>query len=519
MLKNLQRCRAIRLDHDTIITLGCPHGVPQPIINQCLDRMRSFTVVAKEVLEAEFPSYDLNRAFCIFNLAAGSSSGGLTPLEDMPEEVSRDFRRLAQAFKVDLYELVAQYNDHLPMARRVKMLTGSSNHGAWSEALRKTQLHSKSSHPAGALVPVLQRYLCYTVSTAKVEQSFSKLKRILGEQCLGGSSIFEARLVKVVLDRTGTSSDDKRVHRARALWAEHWSKCRLPYSDRLDKGVDRPHRRHGERQWIRVRRDVVGRAAASRHGLGSMDEGGLTPTHCAVIEKQRKKNAKRKAIALREGTLLPEEQADALDDAAAEAIEMVKRAKKRMAETEKQHTRCSTSVSGDVLRGLPIFLESDAGGLTPALTKALTELACPIVQERTMAKVIVVKDLLDIGMRTKWCAALGGYYVTLVDTLEHGRGPIIHYHEARRMNRTLWLSPKFRERHPKVVSIMETLAFSGAEWTLQVSEKPTTKASLVLMRKGEDKAAVAPKGNKCYDLDGFFKLISKVRTLYKLKVK
>ena len=245
----------------------------------------------------------------------------------------------------------------------------------------------------------------------------------------------------------------------------------------------------------------------------------MTPTHCAVIEKQRKKNAKRKAIALREGTLLPEEQADALDDAAAEAIEMVKRAKKRMAETEKQHTRCSTSVSGDVLRGLPIFLESDAGGLTPALTKALTELACPIVQERTMAKVIVVKDLLDIGMRTKWCAALGGYYVTLVDTLEHGRGPIIHYHEARRMNRTLWLSPKFRERHPKVVSIMETLAFSGAEWTLQVSEKPTTKASLVLMRKGEDKAAVAPKGNKCYDLDGFFKLISKVRTLYKLKVK
>ena len=66
--------------------------------------------------------------------------------------------------------------------------------------------------------------------------------------------------------------------------------------------------------------------------------GGLTPMHCAVIEKQRKKNAKRKAIALREGTLLPEEQADALDDAAAETIEVVKRAKKRMAETEKQQS-------------------------------------------------------------------------------------------------------------------------------------------------------------------------------------
>ena len=113
-------------------------------------------------------------------------------------------------------------------------------------------------------MPVLQRYLCYTVSTAKVEQSFSKLKRVLGEQCLGGSATFEARLVKVVLDRTGTSKDADRIHRARALWADHWSTCRAPYSERLDKGVARPHRQHGERQWIRVRRDVVGRAAAGR---------------------------------------------------------------------------------------------------------------------------------------------------------------------------------------------------------------------------------------------------------------
>ena len=148
----------------------------------------------------------------------------------MPEEVSRNFKRLTQAFDVDLFELVAQYNDHLPMACRVKMLTNCSNQDAWREALRKTQRHSKSSHPAGALVPVLQRYLCYTVSTAKVEQSFSKLKRVLGEQCLGGSATFEARLVKVVLDRLGTATDNARIRRARELWVEHWSTCRRPYS-------------------------------------------------------------------------------------------------------------------------------------------------------------------------------------------------------------------------------------------------------------------------------------------------
>jgi hypothetical protein len=34
------------------------------------------------------------------------------------------------------------------------------------------------------------------------------------------------------------------------------------------------------------------------------------------------------------------------------------------------------------------------------------------------------------------------------------------------------------------------------------------------MRKGED---LPSNGNPCYDVDGFFKLISKVRALYKLK--
>ena len=529
MLTNLERStRAVRVGNGTIITLGCPHGVPRSIINQCLARMGSFTVVAKEVLEAEFPSYDLNRAFCIFNLA--SSGGGLTPHSSMPEEVSSNFRRLAQAFNVDVFELVGQYNDHLPMARRVKMLTNSSNQDAWSAALHKTQRHSKSSHPAGALFPVLQRYLCYTVSTAKVEQSFSKLKRVMGEQCLGGSATFEARLAKVVLDRTGTSKDNSRIQRARELWAEHWSTCRRPYSERLDKGVARPHRRHGERQWVRVRRDVVGRVAARRRradtedGLTSaVDAGGLTPAHCKVIEKQRQKGAKRKASALLEGTLLPEEQEDALEDAATEKVNMCKRAKQRLAATVKQHGLCSAPVSIDVLRGLPVFLE--AGGLTPALTATLTRLACNIVPDRTMAKVIIVKDLSDLGVRTKWCTALGGNYVTTACALELGRGPILLYHEGRHgVRRSIWLSPSFKERHPKVVGILQSLAFSteavehGSQWTLQVSEQPRTKGALVLMRKDEDEKTVAPKGNRCYDVEGFFGLIAKVRALYKLKV-
>ena len=157
-----------------------------------------------------------------------------------PQEASRAFKWLAQTFNVDMFHLFAQYNDHLPMARRVQMLTNCPSQEAWGEALRKTRRRSKSSNPAGALIPVLQRCSCCTVSTAKVEQSFSKLKRVLGEECRGGSEAFEARLIDVALGRKGTNDDHKRIVRANELRAEYWPTCRRPYSVRLDKVVPRP---------------------------------------------------------------------------------------------------------------------------------------------------------------------------------------------------------------------------------------------------------------------------------------
>ena len=62
MLKNLKRSRVMRMAANDIIALGCPQGVPESIINKRLARKQNFTEVAKEVLEAEFPNYDLNKA-------------------------------------------------------------------------------------------------------------------------------------------------------------------------------------------------------------------------------------------------------------------------------------------------------------------------------------------------------------------------------------------------------------------------------------------------------------------------
>ena len=90
--------------------------------------MRNFTEVAKEVLEAEFPSSNLNRAFCIFNLAKSGTPRNTADV--MPEEVAKAFKRLAQAFNIDMPLLVAQYNDLLTLSRHVKIMAKCSNREA-----------------------------------------------------------------------------------------------------------------------------------------------------------------------------------------------------------------------------------------------------------------------------------------------------------------------------------------------------------------------------------------------------
>ena len=96
-----------------------------------------------------------------------------------------------------------------------------------------------------------------------------------------------------------------------------------------------------------------------------------------------------------EGTLLADEAVDAKEDAAKEHVNMVKRAKERLAAASKQQRHCSTTISGEVLRGLSVYVEdaSEAGALIPALTK----LGCHMVLDRYLATAFVVPDLGDLG--------------------------------------------------------------------------------------------------------------------------
>ena len=321
MLKLLQTERVIYLNSGKTRVFG--GQVAPDIIASCLVRMKCFTKLAREVVSAEFPSYDLFAAFQVFDLGNrsggppngeeggdfGCRSGGL-PNGEEGGDFAQCSSRLAQVFKVDPAELKAQILAHRPIAARIKASSyGFDNRAAWQAAVRKTQGHhgTKAAYPANALMAVLTRYLAFGMSTSGVEQSFSVGLRALEPARLNMSEdIEEATLRFATLKWQRSESDSELpkllVQRARELWVEcGFGQSRTHTAQRADSGIKRHHSADaepgegGERAWLKAKRHAVANALAETHIDGcdakaaDPDVGELGPQGT----KKRKNSAKR----------------------------------------------------------------------------------------------------------------------------------------------------------------------------------------------------------------------------------
>ena len=75
---------------------------------------------------------------------------------------------------------------------------------------------SFEKHPAADFIHVAMRYLCFGVSTAAIEQSFSALNRLFGEQGLHGSDASEEQIVRVLLSPVPEPSEQALFERGQA---------------------------------------------------------------------------------------------------------------------------------------------------------------------------------------------------------------------------------------------------------------------------------------------------------------
>ncbi len=184
--------------------LGGPAWQSAPIVARCLSRMRSYVKLALCVTRAEFPSYDILNAFHIFSLRkVGTSAAVGNP--DMSAEMLTMLERLAVFYKLDKEQLTEEFKFLCPYAaHEFNKKADCTNAEAWQAAITK---HLPKRIPA--MHHVCLRYIVYAISTAGVEQNFSKLKNIFGDQALSGAADCESRVAKLVLDRPLLKQDER----------------------------------------------------------------------------------------------------------------------------------------------------------------------------------------------------------------------------------------------------------------------------------------------------------------------
>ena len=437
-------------------SIGGPLEVGDEVVQRCLARMGCWVRVAKSVVSAEFPAFELLQSFSVFTAAAKVSTG-MCPAAFVMEN-QRHFKRLARVFNVDADELAAQFVEHVFIAREIMMSSpGVSLREAWKDAILRTQSsRAATRRPANALLPVVMRYLVYVASTTAIEHSFSKRLRTVKPQQLSWSDSTESDLIKVLLDYEA-AKDATTISLAQKVWAESFSATRMWKTPRLTKGVPSTAVKASEAAFQRKRRVATRRGVhggPQAQGVYGGGPQGVESQWCdslqAEIDFQAHKLKKRKIEAYQDGLLLEDEADEHLRREAEQATANDhKAARDRHVAERRQDRRQATPLPATWFAGKSVFIED----CNEEAQKEIYGLGMTITRERRNADVMLVTDPTSMSKRSTWAAILKGIHVSTVSGLR-GRGPAIKYEPALASKRHVWLSPSFRAKHPTLVDMM-----------------------------------------------------------------
>lgn len=203
---------------------------------RCLARMAAWARLAHEVVEAECPHHSVFTAFSCFDLASGNQATSATG--ELADLQIANLKRLAQIFSVDYRQLRDELSKHRHLAAKIRANRICTNREAWLEAVRSTQkMHDASRWPAAALKACILRYSCWTSSTSKVEQQFSKADRTRSCGMTPASEKFEATCLRALsLQPTDIATVAQKAH---SLYALCGSIPRTRAVERVDAGLKR----------------------------------------------------------------------------------------------------------------------------------------------------------------------------------------------------------------------------------------------------------------------------------------
>ena len=437
-------------------SLGVHGGVSPTMINSCLQRMRAWTVLMKAVVLAEFPTFDMVRAFGAFSLPA-------KPADIKIDNLKPHLERLAVTANLDVLTLQAEYQDVAPRACVIKKVEGMTNQKAWHAAVdRLNQHHStRKSHPTQVLQNALQLYILYGASTSGVEQNFSTGKWAINERQGRFDGDTESMFLKLAIDLQ-QNSINVVIEVARRIWLRCYNAPRfVRLRSRIDKGLSRPAKRkltaqeaageESERTFLKKRRLASREAAASSSAADHpvlVARSAWSEKHAKEVGFQVNKTRLRRMQAATEGTLLESETSPALvleqkqyEDQRVKALKAKDRAENRAVNKITDASLKDTEAS--VIRS-NVF--ASPGLETPVLQSALQRLKMRHMS-LSDSDVIIVANPASPDERSEWVACLRGGRLVHPNYFVDGSGILLKYVAAADDRRLVYVSAESLREH------------------------------------------------------------------------
>ena len=466
-----------------VLSIGGPLAV-NSVVGKCMQRLRAWAVLAREVIHAEFPSFDVMNSMRIFDVSSTCMHCQWRPGMTLPDTLVSDITRLGQTFTAtthyDAKDLMQQWADFQPRAVHHHNHSGCTNIEAWRRALSEvsTRRETNMRHPCDELLKVLAPYACISLSDSAIERSFSGADQRIPAQARSMTEGAESIRMTALAMKLEQVVD--MMPKVMEVWGELYPQCRNGGFNRIDQGKARAvvaaqkNEKLTEREFIKRRRlaassAIVAGAALDAPAAGSVAVCGesWTPRHVAEGVFNRQKQHDRLIEAVVSSSLLHHEMDDALITEAIETLNKNSKNRAKRARREQKVTTKGRIPRLEEFRGQRVFI-SDLGR-TPDLDECISVYYWDVVNMETAS--LLVAPMVSEQMLQ--CAMLNGAWVVHPDwasALRHGapyQRWAVKYCPATATKRLGWISPAAQA--DAAATVRAAAAQPSSKWTIAAS--------------------------------------------------
>jgi hypothetical protein len=487
VMMNLLREQVVWQIGGTTFSIGFEGGVPADIVDRCLGRMRSYCILARAALAAEFPCFEISQAFHVFDASS-----------PMPSDAEVQLHRLANPLHLDPVTLKAQWQDIFPRARSHAQ-SGASNREAWRTVLKRVASCSALSdaHPTDVLRRALIAYFAFSISSSGVEQKFSKGALMFTDRQGHAKAECEEMYLKVCLDFPDMDANTI-CDKAQQVWTHCFPAPRCNTVTRLDKGTKRkrPAEDNGflastEKCFLAKRRAAAKGAAsaaisaesawASAESAGAVAPGAnWGDGHDKELLFLRKKLDDKVIDAFTENSLLPREVTPQVRaGAAAKFRQRVTDQQARVRKAQRDKAAEQGLSAGAILRAIarkPTFVEQACRSKELAAALGKHGLWHAPMHE---AEVFVVQFPGQADVFLSAASAIRGAYQLSPKVLLSGHGVALKMKPVYHLPKTMYISPACAAGQAPFCAFVQRLIANtkDCKWKIALADWAALKAT------------------------------------------